>query len=164
MSARRFKVEFSDGVAADVKSVSISYTFENVIEAVCFSAATPHYLERYEERRGLIEAGRLKGHYCFEPELIDEVRGEFVFKEGGSIKDAEFVKHVMGKCFKDNKLCVLIAVDEAEGEFQISLEWYQTTRELNDNPLPSLIQQKAGQLRYSEIKQYCKFYSWAELE
>lgn len=164
MSARRFKVEFSDGVAADVKSVSISYTFENVIEAVCFSAATPHYLGEYEERRDLIEAGRLKGHYCFEPELIDEIRGEFVFKEGGSIKDAEFVKHVMGKCFKDNKLCVLVSVDEAEGEFQISLEWYQTTKELNDTPLPSLIQQKAGQLHYSEIKQYCKVYSWAELE
>lgn len=163
MSIRRFKVKFADGVAADVKSVTISYTFENVLEAVCFSAATPRYLKYYEEMRDLIEAGRLKGHYCFEPKLVDEIRGEFVFKEGGSIKDFEIVKHVMGKCFKDNKLCVLVAVDEAEGEFQISLEWYQTTRELNDTPIPSLIQQKAGQLRFAEIKQYCKFVSWAEL-
>ena len=72
MGARRFRVKLADGRTADVMSVGISYTFESVLEARYFSAVTDRYLSLYEERRDLFEAGKLKGFYCFEPELIDE--------------------------------------------------------------------------------------------
>ena len=156
-------VKFSDGVIANVRSVEIRDTYEGVIECSCLSAGTRHYLADYEERRDLIEAGRLKGFYCFEPELIDEIRKEPVFKDGGSVKDIEWVTHYMGKCFKDNKLAVMVTFSETEGEYRITFEWYQTTRELSETPLAVLIQQMAGSVKYEDIKQYCKFFNWEEL-
>ena len=144
--------------------VGISYTFENVLEASCFSAGTDHYLSLYEERRDLIEAGRLKGFYCFEPELIDEYELELKFGEDKSAESAEWVKHYKGKCFKDNKMSILLTFDECEGQYAITLEWYQTTHELSETPLAALIQEMAGRLSYKDIKQYCKFSDWKELE
>ena len=164
------KVKFSDGVPAAVYAVSITNTYAGVIEMKCFSAGTSHFLAEYEERRDLIEAGRLKGYYCFEPELVDEVEWELVFKEGGSAKDAEWVSHVRGKCFKDNKVCVSLSVEARDkrngylGDYLITLEWYQSTKEMMESPLPELIQQMAGRLEFEAIKGFCKFESWEECE
>lgn len=163
MGARRFKVKLADGRTADVMRVGISYTFEYVLEARCFSAGTDYYLSLYEERRDLIEAGRLKGIYCFEPELIDEYKCELEFGPDKSVESARWIKHYMGKCFKDNKMCVLLTFDEPEGQNGITLEWYQTTKELSEVPLVSLIQEMAGRLKYEDIKKYCKFTDWSEL-
>ena len=143
--------------------VGISYTFENVLEASCFSAGTDYDLSLYEERRDQIETGRLKGFYCFEPELIDEYELELKFGEDGSFGSAEFVKHYKGKCFKDNKMSILLTFNECEGRYAITLEWYQTTRELSETPLVVLIQEMAGRLSYKDIKRYCKFSDWREL-
>ena len=163
MYARRFPVKFADGIAADVKGVNISYTYERVLECRCFSALTDHYMAEYEERRDLIEAGRLKGFYCFEPELVDEIERELVFKEGGSAYDAEWVSHVRGKCFKDNKLNAALSVSDADGEFWITLEWYQTTHELTETPIVTLVRRMAERLKFSEIKEFCTFHDWHEL-
>lgn len=127
---RKFKVKFSDGVPAAMSAVSITHTYAGVIEMSCFSAGTDHFLAEYEERRDLIEAGHLKGYYCFEPELVDEIQRELVFKEGGSAKDAEWVPRVRGKCLKDNKICVSLSVEARDkrngylGDYLITLEWY----------------------------------------
>ena len=160
---RRFHVDFADGIAADVKNVNISYTYESVLECRCFSALTDHYMAEYEERRDLIEAGRLKGYYCFEPELVDEIEHELVFKEGGSIEDAEWVSHVRGRCFKDNKLSATLAIGDTDGVFQITLEWYQTTRELTETPLVVLVSEMAKRLKFADIKGFSVFYDWNEL-
>lgn len=167
---RKFKVKFTDGVQAAVDAVSITHTYAGVIGMSCFSAGTSHYLEEYEERRDLIESGRLKGYYCFEPELVDEVQWELVFKEGGSAKDAEWVSHVRGKCFKDNKVCVSLSIEARDkrniylGDYLITLEWYQSTKELMESPLPELIQQMADKLEFEAIKGFCKFESWEKCE
>ena len=160
---RNFHVEFADGIAADVKNVNISYTYEWVLECRGFSSLTDHYMAEYEERRDLIEAGRLKGYYRFEPELVDEIEHELVFKEGGSIEDAEWVSHVRGKCFKDNKLSATLAIIDTNGEYHITLEWYQTTRELAETPLVVLVNQMAQRLKFSDIKGFCSFHDWNEL-
>ncbi len=44
MGARRFMVKLADGRTADVMGVGITYTFEGVLEARCFSAGTDYYL------------------------------------------------------------------------------------------------------------------------
>ena len=163
MGARRFTAKLADGKTANVMDVEISYTFKNVLEASCFSAGTDHYLSLYEERRDLIESGRIKGVYCFEPELVDEYEYELVFGEDGSAKSAEWIKHFRGKCFKDNKMSVLLTFDEYGGQYEIILEWYQTTKELSSTPLVSLIQEMAGRLNFEDIKEYCEFADWAEL-
>lgn len=163
MYTRKFHVKFADGTDADVKGVNISYTYERVLECRCFSALTDHYMAEYEERRDLIEAGRLKGFFCFEPELVDEIEHELVFKEGGSAYDAEWVSHVRGKCFKDNKLSAELFISDAGGEFWITLEWYQTTRELTETPIVALVQRMAERLKFSEIRESCTFHTWDEL-
>ena len=163
MYTRKFHVKFADGTDADVKGVNISYTYERVLECRCFSALTDHYMAEYEERRDLIEAGRLKGFFCFEPELVDEIEHELVFKEGGSAYDAEWVSHVKGKCFKDNKLSAELSISDADGEFWITLEWYQTTRELTETLIVTLVQRMVERLRFSEIKAFCTFHTWDEL-
>ena len=162
MYARRFHVKFADGIAADVRSVNISYTFEGVLGG-CFSAGTDFYMSEYEERRDLIAAGRLKGFFCFEPELVNEIEHELVFKEGGSAYDAEWASHVKGKCFKDNKLSAELSVSDADGEFWITLERYQTTRELTETPIVTLVQSMAERLKFSEIRESCTFHTWDEL-
>ena len=121
MGARRFTVKLADGRTADVMVVGISYTFECVLEARCFSAGTDHYLSLYEERRDLIEAGKLKGFYCFEPELIDEYQCELEFGPDKSAESARWIKHYMGKCFKDNKMSVQLTFDEFDGQYGITL-------------------------------------------
>ena len=156
-------MEFADGIAADVKNVNVSYTYERVLECRCLSALTDHYMAEYGERRDLIEAGRLKGYYRFEPELVDEIEHELVFKEGGSIEDAEWVSHVRGKCFKDNKLSVILAIGDTDGQYLITLEWYQTTCELTETPLVVLVSQMAKRLKFSDIKRFCEFNDWKEL-
>ena len=157
-----FVLKLADGRSAEVRSVGISYTFEGVLEACCFSAGTDHYRSLYEERRDLIEAGKLKGFYCFEPELIDEYRCEIEYGPDKSVKSAQFIRRYMGKCFKDNKMSVLLTFREPGGWNEITLEWYQTTKELSEVPLVSLIQEMAGRLKYEDIKKYCKFTSWSE--
>ena len=145
---RKFKVTFSDGIPAAVYAVSITHTYAGVIEMSCLSAGTRHYLA----------------------ELIDEVLWELVFKEGGSVEDAEWVSHVKGKCFKDNKVCVSLSVEAMDkrngylGDYLITLEWYQSTKELMESPLPDLIEQMAGRLEFEAIKGFCKFESWEECE
>lgn len=164
MSARLLKVKLSDGKEADVMNISISYTYENVIEARCFSVCTDDYYSRYEERRDLIESGRLKGFFCFEPELISEYKYDIKWGKAGSVESAEWIKELQGRCFKDNKLCVTLFVDDSDGEYQLTLEWYQTTGELNDAPLPALIQRMASTLSFADVKKFGKFYGWRELE
>ena len=167
---RKFNVKFSDGVQAAVDAVNITHTYAGVIEMGCFSAGTSFYLEEYEKRRDLIESGSLKGYYCFEPELVDEVQWELVFKEGGSAKDAEWVSHVRGKCFKDNKICVSLSIEAKDerrrylGDYLITLEWYQSTKELMESPLPELIQRMADKLEFEAIKGFCNFESWEKCE
>ena len=68
----RFIDSFADQVIASVESVSIEFTYKMMLEGKLSSATKNNYLPILEERIALIEAGKLKGVYCFEPELVDE--------------------------------------------------------------------------------------------
>ena len=65
----------------------------------------------------------------------------------------------MGKCLKDCSVKAKLLVFENDGsEYSITLEWYQSTRELTEIPLPKLVQQAAEKLKFEDIKQYCFHY------
>ena len=147
----KFIASFADQVIASVESVSISYTYSGLLEGSPCAVTEDLYLPAIEERRDLIEAGKLKGFYCLEPELIS--LKEF---QGGDLR-------IVGKCLKDNAIKAKLNVSENDGEYSIVLEWYQSTRELTETPLTELVQQAAGKLKYKDIKKYCKFYDWDEL-
>ena len=76
-----FTVIFADGVTGYVSAVKVTDTYEGYLELSSFSAVTHHFLSEHEERKALIESGRLKGYYRFEPELLDEVRRESEWTE-----------------------------------------------------------------------------------
>ena len=135
----RFIASFADQVIASVKSVSISDTYRGLLEGSLSSSTKNHYMPEIEERIALIETGRLKGIYCFEPELMDE---------------SEFWG-------KDSRAKLNIA--DKIGQYTIELEWYQSTRELNETPLTELVQKAVGQLKFEEIKRFCRFYDWDEI-
>ena len=147
----RFIVSLADQVIASVESVSIDFTYMGALEGSLSSGTQSHYLPEIEQRRALIEAGRLKGVYCFDPELIDE---------------SEFwgdVSRERGKCLKDFAVKAKLSISDKTGAFSIVLEWYQSSKELSESPLTELVQRAAGQLKFEDIKKYCKFYDWEDL-
>ena len=129
-----FKASYSDRVSAHVESISVEYTYEGFIEGSLSAITEEIILPEIKERRKQIETGQLKGVYCFEPEL-------------------------MGKCLKDCSLKAELLVFENDGSvYSITLEWYQSTQELTETPLPKLVQQAAEKLKFKDIKQYCFHY------
>ena len=128
------KVSYRDRVIAQVESISVEYTYEGFIEGSLSAITEDIFLPEIKERRNQIATGQLKGVYCFEPEL-------------------------MGKCLKDCSVKAKLLVFENDGsEYSITLEWYQSSRELTETPLPKLVQQAAEKLKFEDIKPYCFHY------
>ena len=142
----RFIASFADQIVASVESVCVEFTYNGLLEGSLASATKHYYMPAIEERRSLIEAGRLKGFYCFEPELMNE--REFW----------ESDKRIEGKCLKDNSVKAKLTVYEDTEQYSIVLEWYQSTQELTETPLPKLVQQAAEKLKFEDIKPYCLHY------
>lgn len=147
----RFIASFADQVIASVESVSIAFTYIGVLEGRLSRATTFHYLPEIEERKALIESGRLKGFFCFDPELMDE--SEFWGKDCG----------IDGKCLKDNAIKAKLNISEKDGQYSIILEWYLSSKDLSEAPLTELVQRAAGRLKFKDIKRHCKFYDWEDL-
>lgn len=147
----RFIASFADQVIASVEGVSIEFTYIGVLEGRLSYGTKYHYLPEIEERRALIESGRLKGFDCFEPELMNE--NEF-WGEGCGIE---------GKCLKDNAIKAKLNISEKDGQYSITLEWHQSSRELSEVPLTELVQRAAGKLRFKDIKKYCRYNDWEDL-
>lgn len=147
----KFIASFADQVVAIVESVSISFTYMGSLEGRLSSITANRYMPEIEERRALIEAGRLKGFYCFAPELMDE--SEFWGKDSG----------IEGKCLKDYAIKAKLNISAEEGQYSIILEWYQSSKELYEAPLTDLVQRAAGRLMFKDIKHYCRLYGWEDL-
>ena len=144
----RFIASFADQVIASVESVSISFTYIGLLEGRLSSATKFHHIPEIEERMALIESGRLKGFYCFEPEMMDE--SEFWGEDS----------RIEGKCLKDNAVKAELNISDKAGQYSIVLEWYQSSKELAETPLTELVQKAAGKLQFKDIKKYCKFNDW----
>ena len=148
----RFIASFADRVIATVERVNIGFSYVGLIEGR-LSSATRHYKAEIEERIALIEAGRLKGFYCFDPELMDE-------KEYYGDIDLPFKPE---KCLKDNKVSAHLTISEEDAQYSITLEWYSSTRELAEKPLTEIVQEYAGKLRFFDVQMYCKKTDWEDL-
>lgn len=44
-----------------------------------------------------------------------------------------------------------------QGEYLLTLVWYQDTRELSQKPFTEIIQDQLGKLKVEDVKRYCKF-------
>ena len=150
----RFIASFADSVIASVESVSISFTYASLLEG-SLEAFSRSEMAGIEEHMALIEAGILVGYYCFEPVFMEEKEfWDYQSRRPGST----------GLCLKDNFLSALLHISDKKGRYSIILEWYSSTKELTETPIPVLVQQYAGQLNFKDIRKHCKFAYWEELE
>ncbi len=161
MSIRKFKAQLADGVTAYINKVHISHTYEGLIHG-SYARASVDILEEVEMKRKRMNAGILPGYYYFEPEMLDYYELSWGVDDDG--KDG-IIRKKVGKCFKDNKLVVEISIDDMEergkqGEYLLTLVWYQDTRELSQKPFTELIQNQLRKLKVEDIKRYCKFVSY----
>ena len=147
----RFTSVLADAVMANVHEVSIHYTYEKLIEG-SLAGATRSLLIDIQERIEFVKSGRLKGFYCFEPDLMEE---EEYWEESDIFSDR--------KCLKDNKISVMLHIPGKGGEYRITLEWFASTKELSENPLTNLVQQRVESLKFSAIREYCSFLDWGYL-
>lgn len=152
-------VQLKDGRWARVLTVNISETYGGLL-AGTFSVATRHYIPRILARMEKLVSGKEKGYYCLPPELVDEAE-----LRGLSSKEvARLREHTsVDKCLKDQEVKAMLHVSDSDVFYTISLEWYQTAKELSARPLPELIQAAVGQLSFEEIKEYCEVTDWGDL-
>ena len=161
MSLRMMAVFFADEVRAEVVDITLSNVYDGLLEG-WRSGGTGHLLEDLKERQEQIRSGKLKGVYCFDVELVDDVGRELDF----TTKPFGVVKTVRGRCFKDMLLRVTLAVavlGQEEGEYRITLERYQSSKELCGISLGYLVRDMAEKLRFEQIKGFCEIHTWEEL-
>jgi hypothetical protein len=158
---RMFAVSFADQVRAEVVDITLSNTYEGM-QGGRRSGGTACELELLKEKQEQIRTGNLKGIFCFDAELVDDISEELDYSK----KPFRFVRKVMGRCFKDMLLRVTLAItsQEQDGEYRIVLERYQSSKELWGISLGYLVCDMVEKLRFEDIKDYCEFHKWSELE
>lgn len=149
-------IELADNVYAGVNRIEVKYYYSGVIEAV--PGALTHNA-RYREVPMIqhhisnIKSGNIKGRYCMEPELMDEL----------DFWDNDVPEHYAakcGKCIKEYELEVDIEILRDDGLYTIVLELFLSSRELAATPIVDLIRQNASKLSFAELKWYCNFLDW----
>ena len=147
-------VSFADGVKAEVNEIKLRNTDANNIEGAPGRRAKltelielPRILQRIED----IKTGKIIGRYCLEPELIEET-------EYWELKPEDpFYSNCKGKCLKHFKVEALTRVSNHTGIFNITFEFYLSTKELTSSPFAKLIGDTVSMLRFSDVAPFCKF-------
>ena len=151
--------QFKDETPVRILSVNISETYGGLL-AGTFTVATRHHIPCILARMEKLMSGKQKGYYCLPPELVDEA--ELRGLSHGEVE--RMLKHTtVDKCLKDQKVKAMPHVSAPDVFYTISLEWYQTSRELSEHPLPELIQGAVSQLTFEEIKDFCEVTDWGDL-
>ena len=149
------KVQFADNTEAHIASIELSDTYARLLEGLPSIATMKYYLPEIEERRDLIDAGKLKGFYCFQPILMDE--SEYLGQEVNGLLGPH------AKCLKDYKVSATLHISDSVGQYQITLEFYLSSRELTEKSLPTWIQLHAEKLKFCKLVKYCRLTLWEEL-
>ena len=151
--------QFKDGTPVRILSVNISETYGGLL-AGTFTVATRHHIPCILARMEKLMSGKEKGYYCLPPELVDEAELRGLSPRAV----ANLRNHTqVDKCLKDQEMKAMLHVSNSEEFYTISLEWFQTAKELSEHPLPKLIQGAVGQLTFEEIKDFCEVTDWGDL-
>lgn len=152
----QLSLNFTDDTYATVTGIEMKYHYLGVLEA-CPGAFTRE--AKYRELPFIashikdIESGKVKGRYCLEPELMDELD----LWEGHA---HEMFRSRCGKCIKEYDVNIGLAISQKEGEYTVTLELFLSSKELVSTPIGELLQNAVSKLRFGEIKKYCIFTDW----
>lgn len=151
--------QFKDGTPVRILSVNISETYGGLL-AGTFTVATRHHIPCILARMEKLMSGKDKGYYCLPPELVDEAELRGLSPRAV----AHLREHTkVDKCLKDQEVKAMLHVSNSEEFYTISLEWFQTSKELSEHSLAELIQGAVGQLTFEEIKDFCEVTDWGDL-
>lgn len=149
-------IKLSDGVVASVNKIDLKYHYQGVLEAA------PGALTMVARRREIpviqqhiykIKSGIIKGRYCLEPDLMDEV-------EFWNNQVQDFFLSRCGKCIKEYELEAELEISQKDGQYTIVLEWFQSSKELAETPLVELLKKAASNLSFQELREHCDFVDW----
>ncbi len=151
-------IKLSDGIIASVNRIDLKYHYQGVIEAVpggLTMVAKRHEVPGIQQYINEIQSGKIKGRYCLEPDLMDEV--EFW---NNHVQD--FFLSRCGKCIKEYELEAELEISQKEGQYTIVLESFLSSKELAETPLVELLEKAASNLSFEELKEHCDFVNWGK--
>ena len=147
------EVCFSDGVIAWVLEARIKDHYSGVIEAspgTIAQTSFQHGIPAIHRRIDDIKAGRIKGHYCLEPALMEETEYWARFCEG------EPHVRCSDKCLKDYEIEARVKTMYDDDKFyEVTLEWFVSTNEWATMPLLELIRKAVSTLEFKDVALYC---------
>lgn len=152
-------VNFNDGVQARVTSVQINETYEGVL-AGTLTVATKHILPRLLMKMFDLDEGKAKGYYCLPPELVNEA--ELMNYSEEQVRYLSEHTQV-DKCLKELHANVSLNINDEDNFHLITIEWFLGKDEIENKPLPELIQEAIGHLSFEEVRQFCEDVDWADL-
>lgn len=149
-------IKLSDGIIASVNKIDLKYHYQGVLEAV--PGSLTRVAKRFEvpgiqQHINEIKSGKIKGRYCLEPDLMDEV--EFW---NNNVQD--FFLSRCGKCIKEYELEAELEISQEDGQYTIVLESFLSSKELSETSLVELLEKAASNLSFEELKEHCDFVDW----
>lgn len=152
-------VNFRDGVSGRIASFLLTETYAGVL-AGTLTVATRHILPRLMMKMSNLGEEKAKGYFCLPPDLVEE-------KEVMNYSDEQF--HYLSenmrvdKCLKELNAKVTLCIPDKDGYHLITIEWFISREEMENEPLQGLIQKAVGELSFDEIRDYCEYSKWSEL-
>ena len=154
-----FNVKFNDGVAAKVTGIAISETYSGVL-AGTLTVATHHILPRYLAKMMDVANGNILGYFCLPPELVDEA--VLMHYSVEQVREISADTRI-GQCLKELNAQVRLETGDADGLHSITVEWFLSVEEMEEQPMTQLVRMVVGQLSYKELQPFCVVESWAEM-
>lgn len=148
-----------DGIEARVEDIRILDTYAGQL-AGTLTVGTRHKLPGIRRRMEMLKAGKEKGYYYPEPELVDEAELRGISKGNG--RDLRRYTD-LGKCLKEQHLVATLHMSDSNYCHIIEIHWFQTGKELAEKPLVALIQETVGKFTCEELYPYCEHVDWLDM-
>lgn len=152
-------ITLKDGIRARVENIRIVDTYAGQL-AGTLTVGTRHQMSDIIHRMRELKAGKEKGYYYLQPELVDEA-----VLRGLTKNDLTYLhrRTDLGMCLKDQHLVATLHMSDSDYCHIIEIHWFQTSMELAGTPLVALMQDAVRDLSYEELYPYCEHEDWLDM-
>jgi len=152
-------ITLKDGISARVEELRILDTYAGQL-AGTLTVGTRHRLPVIKHKMAALKAGKERGYFYPEPELVDEA-----VLRGLSESDIDYVRsHTdLGLCLKEQHLVATLHMSDDDFCHIIKVHWFQTGKELACKPLVKLIRETVEELSFEELYPYCEHVDWLDM-
>lgn len=159
----KITAQLSDRYNAYVDKIKLENIYSDFIEATpgAYTHFSNRLLNEINQTIINIQSGKTKGRYIIKPQLIDEAA--YWNPDILELHKERKRPYECGKCLKNFKIEAHLSIIGDNGKYSITLEWYQTEKELSTTPLVNLIQTTVAGISLEDIKDYCDYFDWEDL-